>query len=200
MRLSVRLLLSSVVIFAALALNACSGVQAASSGSGTGLNDVSLTVISTTSPDSTDVVETATPDVSETPSGTETPSASETPDPNELVGTVTAIDATTITINGVVYQLADLPAFAASLKVGDTVKVEFVTNANGTVTIREITISSGLDSLNNSNESNFNGNENSSNINGNSNSNSNESQNSNSSEDKHHGGDTIAPIEPTMAP
>lgn len=209
MKISVRLFLLSVVALAALALNACSGAQAApGSSSGIGLNDLSSTdVVSTASVNSNDVLlGTATPDVSGTPSSAETPSVSETHTANELVGVVTAMDATTITINGVVYNLADLPSFAGTLKVGDTVKLEFITNADGTITVREIKISSGSDSISNSNDNNSNdhspdindnGNSNDSNsndhspdVNGNGNSNShddnsNDSHNGNSNENEH---------------
>ena len=216
MKKSFRLLFLPIVVLVALSLNACSGVQAAQgsqdSGFGSNLNDLSLTgVPSTTSANSSSaVIGTATPDVSGTPSGTEppdikeTPSVSETPDAqhdaqHELVGTVSAMDATTITINGVVYKLADLPAFAATLKVGDQVKVEFITNADGTVVVREITISSGSDSTslnNNSNSSDLNSNNH--NVNGNSNSdeaNSNDSQHdANSNETEQHDISTVAPV------
>jgi len=216
MKISVRLLLLSVVVLAALALNACSGVQAAQgsqdSGFESGLNDLSLTSVPLTASvnfNST-VLETATPDVSGTPSNAETPdvsketpSVSETPDAqHELVGMVTAMDAITITINGVVYKLADLPAFAATLKVGDKVKVKFITNADGSITVREINISSGSDSFSNSNDTNSNdslsnssnsndgnnndhmadGSGNSNDSNGNGNSNSHDSSNSNENE------------------
>ena len=216
MKKSFRLLFLPIVVLAALSLNACSGVQAAQgsqdSGFGSNLNDLSLTgVPSTTSVNSSSaVIGTATPDISGTPDGTETPdiketpSASETPDAqhdaqHELAGTVSAMDATTITINGVVYQLADLPAFAATLKVGDQVKVEFITNADGTVIVREITISSGSDSTSldgNSNSSDLNSNDH--NVNGNSNSNeanSNDSQHdANSNETEQHDISTVAPV------
>ena len=221
MKKSFRLLFLPIVVLAALSLNACSGVQAAQgsqdSGFGSNLNDLSLTgVLSTTSVNSSSaVIGTATPDVSGTPDGTETPdiketpSASETPDAkhdaqHELVGTVSAMDATTITINGVVYKLADLPAFAATLKVGDQVKVEFITNADGTVIVREITISSGSDSTSldgNSNSSDLNSNDHNANGNGNSNSNeanSNDSQHdTNSNETEQNSISTVAPVAAT---
>ena len=222
MKKSFRLLFLPIVVLAALSLNACSGVQAVQgsqdSGFGSNLNDLSLTgVPSTASVNSSNtVIETATPDVSGTPEGTETPdisketpSVSETPDAqhdaqHELVGTVSAMDATTITINGVVYQLADLPAFAATLKVGDQVKVEFITNADGTVVVREITISSDSDSTSldgNSNSSGLNSNDHNVNGNGNSNgneANSNESQHdTNSNETEQNSISTVAPVAAT---
>ena len=207
MKKSFRLFLLPVVVLAALTLNACSGVQAAQgSGSGTSLNDLSSTdVVSTASVNSNDAIlgtETAdassmldvtetpdafgTPSVTETPGvGTETLSVGEMHSANEVVGVVSAMDATTITINGAVYKLADLPSFAATLKVGDNVKVEFVTNADGSITVREIKVSSGADSISNSNESNSNdSNSNDHNANGNSNSNESQSHDSNSNENE----------------
>jgi len=183
MKISVRLLLLVIVVLASLGLNACSGVQAAQ-GSGLGLNALSSTdVVSTVSVSSNDILlGTATPDASGISGGTETPdvsvtethAASETHTANELVGVITAMDATTVTIDGVVYNLATFSEVKGSLKVGDTVKLEFITNADGTLTVREIQISTAT--------TNENGNENSNgsmNENGNSNSNENGSSNSN---------------------
>ncbi|MBI3739340.1 MAG: hypothetical protein HY258_09875 [Chloroflexi bacterium] len=126
--------------------------------------------VSTQSPET----ETQSPDVTETPdvSSTEAPSVTETPDASqngEAVGVVTAVDASTITVDGVVYNLADFTEIKGTINVGDTVKIEFVTNADGTLTITEVKASSSLGS-------NDNGNSNEDNQNGNSNENSNESE------------------------
>ena len=56
----------------------------------------------------------------------------------EVTGTVTAITATSITVNGVAYNLAAGSEIDAGLKAGDTVKLEFVTNPDGTVSVREV--------------------------------------------------------------
>lgn len=82
-------------------------------------------------------------EAAETPESGETPEATETPDDqddNEVVGVVTAIDATTITVDGVVYYLADFTEIEDAIQVGDTVKLEFVVNPDGTLTVREIQI------------------------------------------------------------
>jgi len=175
MKISVRLLLS-VVFLAALALNACSGAQAAP-GFGNGLNALSSTdVVSTASVNSNDVLlDTATPDALDMPSGTEPPSVSETPNANEVVGVVTAMDLTTITVDGVVYNIAAFSEIKGAINVGDTVKLEFITNADGTLRVREVKVSSG--DINENGNSNENGNDN-----GNINSNENENGNVNSNE------------------
>lgn len=84
-----------------------------------------------------------TPEATETPEVGETPEATETPDDqdeNEVVGVVTAIDATTITIDGVVYNLADFTKIEGTIQVGDVVKLEFVVNPDGTLTVREVKV------------------------------------------------------------
>lgn len=189
MKISVRSLLLSVVVLAALALNACSGVSVAP-GSGFGFNDLSSTEIASTAsvdslletatPDASSTPEvTETPDVSGTPEVTETPSVSETPNANEVVGVVTAMNLTTITVDGVVYNIAAFSEIKGAINVGDTVKLEFITNADGTLTVREVKVSSG--DINENGNSNENGNDNG-NDNGNINSNENENGNVNSNE------------------
>jgi len=84
-----------------------------------------------------------TPHPSETPEADETPEASETPHPqddNEVLGVVTAIDATTITVDGVVYNLADFTEIEGTIQVGDTVKLEFITNPDGTLSVRAVKV------------------------------------------------------------
>jgi hypothetical protein len=57
----------------------------------------------------------------------------------EVVGTVTAVDATSITLNGAVYTLTATTEIKGIVQVGDTVKLEIVTNADGSFTVREVT-------------------------------------------------------------
>ena len=86
-----------------------------------------------------------TPDPSATPDPLVTPDPSATPDPSgqqELVGVIEAINGDQVTIDGVTYTLAlgvDISAFV----VGDTIKIHFVTNTDGTLTITEIQNSVG---------------------------------------------------------
>lgn len=88
-----------------------------------------------------------TPDPSATPDPLVTPDPSATPDPSgqqELVGVIEAINGDQVTIDGVTYTLAlgvDVSAFV----VGDTIKIHFVTNTDGTLTITEI--QNGTDSI-----------------------------------------------------
>lgn len=72
-------------------------------------------------------------------SGTGTPAASVTSDPKqEVVGIVTALDANTIAIDGTVYNLATFTQIHGAIQVGDTVKLEFVTNPDGSLTASEV--------------------------------------------------------------
>jgi hypothetical protein len=56
----------------------------------------------------------------------------------EITGTVTAISGNTITIGGQIFQLAANAEGVANLALGAIVKIEFVTNPDGTVSVREI--------------------------------------------------------------
>jgi hypothetical protein len=56
---------------------------------------------------------------------------------------VEAITDTTITINGVEYNLADFTEFKSAVSVGDQVRIIIVINTDGTFTIGEIELSSG---------------------------------------------------------
>jgi hypothetical protein len=56
----------------------------------------------------------------------------------EVVGTVTAMDATSITLDGTVYTLTAATEMKGVVQVGDTVKLEIVTSADGSLTVREV--------------------------------------------------------------
>ena len=83
----------------------------------------------------------------------------------EVSGLVEAITTDSITINGVVYMLADFTEFKNLIALGDQVKVHVIVNADGTFTIREIerTAGTGIGGDN----SNGNGSDDNSNSNGN---------------------------------
>lgn len=98
---------------------------------------------------SADAVTSGTPDPISTPSpdASSTPDASSSPDApapqagvneNEVFGTVEALTATTITVNGVTYTLANSSEIKDALSVGDNVKLHVMVNADGTVTVREV--------------------------------------------------------------
>ena len=59
-------------------------------------------------------------------------------DEQEVSGFVEAITTDSITINGVVYMLADFTEFKGLVALGDSVKIHAIVNADGTFTIREI--------------------------------------------------------------
>ena len=84
-------------------------------------------------------------------------------DDQEVSGVVEAITTDSITIDGVVYMIADFTEFKDLVGMGDMVKVHVIVNADGTVMIREIekTQGAGLDDNNsNSNGSDDNANSN----------------------------------------
>jgi hypothetical protein len=61
-------------------------------------------------------------------------------DDQEVTGTVEAITADSITINGVTYMIADFTEFNDVISAGDQVKIHVIVNADGTFTISEIEI------------------------------------------------------------
>jgi len=83
----------------------------------------------------------------------------------EVTGTVDAITTDSITIDGVVYMIADFTEFKDLIAMGDQVKIHVIVNADGTLTIREIEKSAGT-GLDNGN-SNSNGSDDNSNLNSN---------------------------------
>lgn len=90
---------------------------------------------------------------------------------NEVVGVVTAIDSTSITVDGVVYSLDGNSEVKDTIQVGDTVKIEFVTNADGSLTVSEVEVSSEDENDNGNSNDNENSNEDDHNDNANSNDN-----------------------------
>lgn len=88
-------------------------------------------------------------------------------DENEVVGVVTAMDETTITIDGQVYSLADFTEIKDTIQVNDTVKLHFIVNADGTLTVSEVELSDpsdiGDDNENDDNSNDDNENEDNSN-------------------------------------
>ncbi len=105
---------------------------------------------------------------------------------DEVTGVVEVITSNTITIDGVVYNLADFTEFKGGIAVGDQVKIHVIVNADGTLTIREIEKSTGFGTDDNSN-GNSNGDDQVGNSNGNSNSDD-QIGNSNSNGDDDGGG------------
>lgn len=127
-------------------------------------NDDAVAAVSTPSADANasstpDPVGTPSPDVSSTldvsstsdPSSTQAAGAAQ----NEVFGTVEALTADTITINGVTYNLANFTETKGILVVGDQVRLHVIVNADGSFTVREIEKSAAtVDDNSNSNGSN----------------------------------------------
>ncbi len=89
-------------------------------------------------------VSTSSPEVGETPDGNmssmqdDSMSEAEGADKDEVFGTVEAITADTITVNGVTYDLTNSTESKDALTVGDLVKLHVTVHADGTVTVQEI--------------------------------------------------------------
>jgi acyl-CoA hydrolase len=95
----------------------------------------------------------------------------------EISGTVEAITASSITIDGVTYQFASNTEFKDAIFAGDSVKLHVIVNADGSLTVREVEKSAGQtigDDNSNSNDDNSNGNSNEDDNDDNSNGNSND--------------------------
>jgi len=157
-------------------------------------------VVSTPSADGSstpDPLRTPSPDGSSTPDTSSTPGAS-VPQPagnqgNEVFGIVEAMTAESITVNGIVYSLANFTEFKDAIFVGDQVKLHVIANPDGTLTIREIEKSQGVgnDNSNDAISNDDNGNDaNSNDDNGNgSNSNDDNGNDANSNDDNGGGND-----------
>lgn len=111
------------------------------------------------------------------------PDPTQTPPPStsgegEIFGVIEAMTDTTVTIGGVVYQLTNFSEVKGLLEVGVEVKIHFVTNPDGTLTIREIELRSlgGDGNANGNSNANDNGN-------GNDNTNVNDNGNGNGNDD-----------------
>ena len=112
-------------------------------------------------------------------------------DDQEIHGVVDAVTDDSVTVDGVVYSIADFTEFKSLVAVGDQVKVEFTVNADGTFTIHEIEKSSSIGDEN-SNDGNANYNKNSNDedhSNGNSDDDDDDNSNSNSNDDDEHDDD-----------
>jgi hypothetical protein len=113
-------------------------------------------------------------DLAESTTSTPEPAATETSvvfddNSNEAVGTVEAITDTSITIAGQTYTFAPGAEIKGAIEVGTIVKLHFVTNADGTLSVSEVEIANPTEAgSNNGTDDNSNGtnvNDNSSNDN-----------------------------------
>ncbi len=79
---------------------------------------------------------------------------------SEITGVVASIDGTTVTVDGKVFNLPSTTEGLSSAHVGDTVKLQFTTNPDGSVSVREIKIAEQVngpdDSSNSANDSSSN--------------------------------------------
>ena len=107
--------------------------------------DGAVTAKSVESPSADDLAEAAT--------STPEPAATETSviddNSNEAVGAVEAINDTSITIAGQTYTFAPGAEIKGFIELGTIVKLHFVTNADGTLSVREVELANPTDAGNN---------------------------------------------------
>lgn len=91
-----------------------------------------------------ELLPTSLPDASSAPEAGRAPdtSVSSTPQAatnrNEVFGAVQALTETTITVDGVTYDLTNITRFTDTLVVGDQVRLQLTVNADSTVTVRAV--------------------------------------------------------------
>lgn len=103
---------------------------------------------------------------------------------NEVFGVVEAITSTSVTIDGVTYDIQPGGEIKGTIQIGDLVKIHLVQNADGTFSVRELELS---DSSQNGNDNN--GNDSNSNSGNGNDDNSSHSGGGNSGSDDSGGGD-----------
>lgn len=103
--------------------------------------DGSVTAQRVETPSAKDAVEmsTSAPTAAPTSAPTQAPKFDDN-NGNEAVGTVDAITATSITIAGQTYTFAPGAEIKGTITAGASVKLHFVTNADGTLSVREVEI------------------------------------------------------------
>ncbi len=172
-----------ILTLGAMVLSACAG---ALNGQGINLNDLNLVLTGTVPAHPTDLPEmTGTPEVPSAPSTevpaveTEKPDVTGTPEAkgaspdhgtpegqgtpgsdnsHEVLGVVSAIDTTSITVNGVTYYFTNLSVILGTIQVGDTVRLTFG-DSNGKLIVHEVKVTDAngsSDGQGNSNNSNSN--------------------------------------------
>lgn len=139
--------------------------------------DGSVTAQRVESPSAADLVESATG----TPGAVSTSSPAVAGSSPEATGTVEAMTDTTITLDGQTFTLAPGAEIKNTIAVGMVVKLHFIANPDGSLSVREVEIANPAGIFNNNDNSNSsNGNDNSS---GDDNSNSNNSNDDNGNDD-----------------
>lgn len=103
--------------------------------------DGSITAQRLEMPSAKDAVEmsTSAPTAAPTSAPTQAPKFDDN-NGNETVGTVDAITDTSITIGGQTYSFAPGAEIKGTITAGSSVKLHFVTNADGTLSVREVEI------------------------------------------------------------
>jgi hypothetical protein len=173
-------------------LSACNGAPSPAIGEDSNVNDSSVTpvVVDDNGNSSSDTNSNDTNSNDTNSNSNNSSDDSSNSSDVEVFGVVESMTETTITVNGVTYNIiADLTEFKDVISVGDQVKIHVIVNADGTFTIREIEMSvedaNGNDNSNDANSIDDNSNDaNSNDDNGNdSNSNEDNGSDSNSNDD-----------------
>lgn len=158
-----------------------------------GNDDVSATASADAS-STPDPLGTPSPDASSTPGAgsspeASTPAAAQPGQANEIevFGTVQALTANTITVNGLTYNLASFTEFKDAIVIGDQVKLHVISSSDGALSIRELEKSVGFSDDNNNSSGGFDdsSNDNSSDDNSNDNSDDDSGDDSNDNGDDH---------------
>lgn len=137
------------------------------------------------------------------PSSTPAPGASPVPSPEattpsapqaaraseiEVFGTVEALTATTITVNGLTYGLSSFTEFKDAIGIGDQVKLHVLSNPDGTFSIRELEKSMSFIDDNSNSSGGFDDNSNDNGSDDSSNGNSNDDSDDSNDNGDDHGG------------
>jgi hypothetical protein len=155
----------------------------------TSRNDDVLATPSMDASSTPDPVSTSSLDASASPEAASTPGAPVAQpgaaNEKEVFGTVEALTATTITVNGLTYILTSFTEFKDAISVGDQVKLHVVSNPDGTLSIRELETSLGFSDENSNSSGGF---DDSSNDNGSDDNSNNASDHDSNDNDDDHGG------------
>jgi len=103
--------------------------------------DVAAYLTQQASPAQTEASATSEADASETPEADETPGPDDESEAEDfqVVGVLTAIDGDVWTVDGVDYTVTDAE-IDGSPQLGDTVKIELLRNADGTVQVKSVEV------------------------------------------------------------
>lgn len=179
-----------LLTLSAILLSACNGAPSPSIGDDSNVNDSSVTPVvvddNGNSSSDTNSNDTNSNDTSSNSNNSSDDSSNSSD--VEVFGIVDSMTETTITVNGVTYNItAELTEFKDVISVGDQVKIHVIVNADGTFTIREIEMSGG-DANGNANSNDANSNDDNGNDSNSNEDNGNDSNSNDDSDNNNNGG------------